>query len=113
MVAIGMGIPEMARDFRDKRDIKFPLLIDKERVSYKALKIKRGNANEVYGPAVVAKGALSVFKGNIQALPPRRTDRMQLGGVAVVAKGGEIIFIHRSQDASDNLPLDEVMEALP
>jgi hypothetical protein len=113
MIAIGMGMPEMAKDFRDKRKIRFPLLIDHERKSYKALKIKRGNANEVYGPAVIAKGALSVFKGNIQALPPRRVDRMQLGGVAVIDKGGEILFIHRSQDAGDNLPVEQVLEALP
>jgi hypothetical protein len=112
VIAIGMGIPEMAKDFRDKRKIPFPLLIDRERISYKSLSLKRGNANEVYGPAVVARGSLKFLK-NLQGLPPKETDRMQLGAVAVVDKGGDILFIHRSKTAADNFPVAQVIEALP
>ena len=107
-----MGFPEMAADFRSKFKIPFPLLVDHKRDTYKAIGLIRGNVNEVMGPAVVAKGVGEFFKGNIQALPPKGTDRMQLGGVAVVDKGGEVLFVHRSKTSADNIPVDTILEVL-
>ena len=103
----------MAADFKKKFDIPFLLLVDQRRDSYKAFGLLRGNATQVFGPGVVARGTLSVLKGNIQGLPPKGTDRMQLGGVAVVDKGGDVLFVHRSKTAADNIPLDEIVAALP
>ena len=103
----------MAADFRTKFKIPFPLLVDHNRNTYKAIGLVRGNLNEVMGPAVVAKGVGEFLKGNRQALPPKGTDRMQLGGVAVVDKGGEVLFVHRSKTSADNIPVDTILEVLP
>ena len=113
MIAIGQGIPDMAADFRDKRGIQFPLLIDHDRTSYKALKLKRGTLTHAMGPAVIARGALKVLKGNIQALPPKDSDLFQMGAVAIVDKGGDILYIHRNKDAADDIPIEEIIKRLP
>ena len=112
VVAVGMGFPELAAEFRTKFRIPFPLLVDHGRVTYKSVGLARGSFNDVMGPAVVAKGAVEFVKGNLQALPPKGTDRMQLGGVAVVDKGGEVLLVHRSKTSADNIPVDTILEAL-
>jgi hypothetical protein len=111
IVAIGMGTPDKAARFAKTRDIPFPLLADRTRESYRALNIRRGSWMEVSGPRVWWKGLKSIAGGEIQA--PCREAPKQLGGVAVVDKGGEILLVHRSHDSSDNLPADELLDALP
>jgi len=113
VVAIGQGLPAMAADFKKKFKIPHPLLVDQKRTTYKALQLKKGKARDIVNPGVLAKGTLEVLKGNIQGVAPKGTSMTQLGGVVIVDKGGEIVFTHRSQNAADNLPVDEVMASLP
>ncbi len=103
----------MAADFKKRFNIPFTLLVDQDRRTYKAFGLARASAAQLIGPGVLARGAISVLKGNIQGIPPKGTDPMQLGGVAVVDKGGEVLFVHRSKTTADNIPLDEVVAALP
>lgn len=64
-------------------------------------------------PSVVARGALKVLKGNIQGLPPKDSDLFQMGAVAIVDRSGDILYIHRNKTAADNIPVEEIIEALP
>ncbi len=110
VVAIGMGWPEAAADFRDKHDIPFPVLLDRKKESYRALQLSRGGFTELYGPKVAARAVGSMLRGNAQTLP--KQDYRQLGGTVVVAAGGDLRYVHRAGDASDNAPIDEVLAAL-
>ena len=110
MVAIGMGRPEMAADFRAKQDIPFRLLVDHTKETYRLLDMKRGNLLDVVGPSVLWRGLKGVASGH--GVAPAKQDPMQMGGVAVIAPGGEIRYLHRSDKASDNIPVDELLEHL-
>lgn len=111
VVAIGMGWPAMAAHFRDEHEIPFPLLVDHSKETYRALKIKRGSLWEVMGPQVWVRGAKNLVQGHIAKRPQQ--DPLQMGGVVVAAAGGEILFVHRSDNSSDNAPIEDLLAALP
>src|SRR5687767_12954936 len=103
----------MAADFKVKRKIPFTLLVDQERTTYKALHLAKGSALEIFGPQVIARGTLSFVKGHLQGMAPQGTSLRQLGGALLVDRGGEVLLSQRAADASDNISVDEILEALP
>lgn len=108
VVAIGMGWPEMAAHFKEEMQIPFPLLVDHDRKTYKALAIRRASPWEIYGPPVWIRGIKSILEYG-QKIP--KQDPFQLGGAAVVDKAGEVLYLYRSRDSSDIPQLDEVLAA--
>jgi hypothetical protein len=111
IVAIGMGRVDMAKHFADTRSIPFPLLVDHDRDSYRALELKIGSLMDVAGPKVWMRGIKGTLSGHPSTLP--KQDPKQMGGVMVVAPGGHVLYLHRAEESSDNPPIDEVLEALP
>ena len=109
IVAIGMGIPAMAKDFKEKQDIPFTLLVDPGQASYKALSLKR-SATGAAGPQVWFKGAMNILGHGIR---PAKQDWKQLGGALVVDRGGRVLLVHQAEDSSDNAPVGRLLEALP
>jgi prostamide/prostaglandin F2alpha synthase len=110
LVVIGQGRPKHARRFEEQHDLDLTLLVDPDRKTYKAAGAKVATFGELLGPRVVAKGvrtALSerVVQGRTQGHPA------QLGGVLVVAPGGEVTWAHLADDAGDNPPNADVLEA--
>ena len=100
----------MAAHFRDEQEIPFPLLVDHTKQTYRALSIKRSGPWNVYGPPVWVKGIRAIVQyGN--KIP--KQDPLQLGGVVVADKGGEVLFVHRANASSDNVPVDRILAALP
>jgi hypothetical protein len=110
VLAIGMGIPEMAAHFRDTQDIPFPLLVDHTKQTYRALELGRGSWMDVAGPKVWARGAKSILSGTGQGVP--KQDPLQLGGVIVVEAGGRVRYMHRAKTSSDNPKPEELSEQL-
>ena len=113
VAAIGMGIPEMAADFREKQDVPFPLLVDRTKETYRALEMKRGTLWEVAGPPVWLRYAKGLLGGHSQAIEKPKQDPLQLGGVVVTDRGGDVLYEFRSSTSSDNPPIDDVLAALP
>jgi hypothetical protein len=111
LLAIGMGVPEMAAHFRDAQGIPFPLLVDHKRQTYRALGIGRGSLIDVAGPKVWARGARSILTGKGQGVP--KQDPLQLGGAIVVETGGRVRYVHRAKTSSDNPKPEELLEQLP
>ena len=107
---VGMGTVVEAAAFRDRLEIPFPLLIDPERVTYRTLHLERARATTLTNPKTLAKGALSLMKGRGISRP--RQDPFQLGGAAVIGRGGEIAYMHRAESASDIASADELLAAL-
>ena len=111
LVLIGQLTPRHAAHFRRRQGVELPVLADEERASYKAAGAKIATFNELLGPKVTAKGILtSVRTGQRQG----RTlgHPAQLGGAMVIAPGGEVVWSHMAQDASDNASADEILAAL-
>jgi peroxiredoxin len=107
LVVVGQGTPAQAAHFRDTQHVDIPLMVDPERRAYKAAGAKVGTLGELLGPKVVAKGALS---GHRQGKTVGSS--AQLGGVLVIDTGGRVAWAHMSDDASDNPPNEDVLEAL-
>jgi peroxiredoxin len=111
IVAIGMGRPEMAAHFRDERDVPFPLIVDHDKKTYKALELKRGNLWDMAGPQNWLRYTKGILAGHGVAAP--KQDPSQMGGVVVVEAGGKIVYVHRGEIPADNPMVDEVLEAVP
>jgi peroxiredoxin len=109
--AIGMGIPEMAADFRDRQEIPFPLLVDRTKETYRALQMKKGNLWDVVGPSNWTRYAKAMITGHGVDMP--KQDPYQMGGVLVVRPDGKILYEFRASESRDTPPLEEVIAALP
>jgi peroxiredoxin len=111
VVLIGQATPRHAAHFRRAQGIDRPVLADEQRESYKAAGAKIATFNELLGPKVVAKGAVTsrkhgVHQGKTIGHPA------QLGGAMVIRPDGTVAWSHMSQDASDNAPPEEILAAL-
>jgi hypothetical protein len=111
LLAIGMGIPEMAANFRDTQGIPFPLLVDRTKQTYRALELGRGSWMDVAGPKVWTRGAKSILSGRGQGVP--KQDPWQLGGAIVAEAGGQIRYVHRAKTSSDNPKPEDLLEQIP
>jgi peroxiredoxin len=110
LVLIGQGTPRQAAEFRRRQGIQLPVLADEDRDSYRAAGTKVGGVTDLFSPRTVAKGALTIARSRkVQG----RTvgDANQLGGALVVAPDGRIAWSHVAEDASDNAPPEEILEA--
>jgi hypothetical protein len=112
VASIGMGSVAQANAFATRYEIPFPLLVDHDKLSYRALQLKRGDTMEVAGPGVWAAGLKTILRGRTQSLNIKQ-DPLQLGGSVVVAPGGEILFLHRAATSADNAPMEDLLAALP
>ncbi len=70
----------------------------------------RGTLWQVIGPRVWLRFAKGILSGHGVDKP--KQDPLQMGGVVVVDKGGDIIYSFRSSDSSENPPVDEVLAAV-
>ena len=111
LAIIGQGTPVDAGRFRERFDLDLDLLVDTDRRAYKAAGAKVGALSELLSPRVVARGLRRaresrVFQGAIDGHPA------QLGGLMLVTPGGQVPWVHLSDDASDYPPNAEVLEAV-
>ena len=111
VVAIGMGRPDMAADFKEKQEVPFTLLVDRTKQSYRLMEMARGSWMVVAGPKVWVRAAKSLVTGH--GLQKAKQDPLQMGGAVIVDRDGEILFTHQSKDSSDNVPVEEFLAALP
>ena len=112
LVAIGMGWPAAAADFREQFNVPFPLIVDHTKETYRALELGRASLAQLIGPGVLLRGAKSLLSGHGMTAKPKE-DPTQLGGVVVADKGGSILYRYVSKTQADNPPTDEVIAALP
>ena len=113
VVLIGQATPRHAAHFRRKFELELPVLADKDRESYKAAGAKVATMGELLGPASVSKGIGHAVKskgavrqGKVIGHPA------QLGGAMIVTPDGAVAWSHMSEDASDNAPPEEILEAV-
>jgi hypothetical protein len=111
LVLIGQATPRHAAHFRRKLGLDpLPVLADEERASYKAMGLRRANLGQLLGPrsvlAGVKHGARSgVVQGRIVG------DAAQLGGAALIATDGEVVFFAANEHAGDTVEPDDLLAA--
>jgi peroxiredoxin len=111
LTLIGQLTPRHAAHFRRRQGIELPVLADESRASYKAVGAKMASVNELIGPKMVAKGALTTLQtGRLQGRVIGHP--AQLGGAMVITPDGAVAWSHMSEDASDNASADEILAAL-
>jgi hypothetical protein len=110
LAVIGQGRPEHAADFRRSQKVDIPLLVDRERESYRAAGAKVATFSELLGPRVIGTGlrrslATGTRQGRTVGHPA------QLGGTVIVTPDGSVPYAHLSEDASDYPPTAEILQA--
>ena len=111
LTVIGQGTPANAAWFRREFDLDIDLLVDTDRLAYKAAGTKVATVGELVGPKMLARGlnrarSSGVIQGRIVGHPA------QLGGLMLVLPDGSAPWTHLSDDASDYPPNPEVIEAV-
>jgi prostamide/prostaglandin F2alpha synthase len=110
LTLIGQATPKHAAHYKRRYAPDLEILADQDRKSYKAMKFPRASTAQLIGPKSVAKGLVRGATGVGVGRPIG--DVAQLGGTALIAEDGKVVWTHVQQDASDNPSIEELLEAL-
>src|SRR5262249_39019115 len=110
LAAIGLGDMRYAQIFREEMGIAFPLLVDAERVTYKAAELKSANLLHIFrrdnGKArTIAKAA--GFQQHRLGKDP-----FQLGASLVFGPENRDLFVHLNQTFSDDADPETLLAVL-
>jgi hypothetical protein len=100
LAAIGLGDLRYARLFREETGITFPLLVDSERIAYKAAELKSGNLFHVFfrkNNEARARAKANGFRQHQLGKDP-----FQLGASFIFGRGNRDLFVHLNRTFSDN-----------
>ena len=111
LTVIGQGTPANAAWFRDEFGLGMDLLVDTDRLAYRAAGTKMATFMELLGPSQVIRG---LRRGRDSGVRQGRTvgHPAQLGGLMLVTPEGEVPWTHLSDDAGDYPPNSEVVDAV-
>ena len=110
IAAIGLGDMEHARRFRDETGIDFPLLVDEQRLAYKAAKLKSANLLHLLRRDNAAARARASAAGHKQHYLGQNP--FQLGASFVFGPGDRDIFARVSETFGDNAAVEELLNAI-
>lgn len=109
LVLIGNGSAYFASAFREDQGLDCPVLVDPALDAYRAAGLRRGRV-ELLSPRLPLHALRALRAGHRQS--GIEGDPWQLGGVFVIAAGGELRYRHVSSDAGDHAPIADVLRAL-
>lgn len=110
IVAIGMGTPAHAADFRRSSGIEFQLLVAPDTSVHRAAGLAGGDWMKVLGP----RAWPSIVRATRKGYRAKRTgaDMSQLGGTFVIDTEGAVVWEHRARHSGDNSSSAEIVAAL-
>jgi hypothetical protein len=110
LAAIGLGDRNYARMFLEDTGIDFPLLVDEERLAYKAAGLKHANLFHLF------KGENATARKRASAAGHRQhklgKDPFQLGASFVFGPGNVDLFAHLSSTFGDNASPEALLAAI-
>jgi peroxiredoxin len=109
VVLVGLGKAAQAENFRDEFSLSFPIICDPQKELYSIYDLKGGSLGDVVSPSVLLKGLRTMSLGYRPGIP--HGDVMQLPGVFLIDRDGNIRYSYFSKDASDH-PSVETLIAL-
>ena len=111
LAAIGLGDANYARLFREETGIAFPLLIDEERLAYRAAGLR--NANLLHMLRSENKTARDRARSGGHRQHKLGENPFQLGGSFVFGPGDVDRYAHISRTFGDNATVEDMLAALP
>ena len=111
LAAIGLGDANYARLFRDETGIEFPLLIDAERLAYRAAGLRSANVLHL----LRSDNTQARHRAQESGFRQQRLGKspFQLGGSFVFAPGNVDLFSHVSKTFGDNARPETLLAAIP
>ena len=108
--AVGLGDATYARAFREETGISFPLLIDADRVAYRAARLRNASLLHLLRRDNFAARKRAKEGGHRQHRLGQNP--FQLGGSFVFGPGNVDRFAHVSATFGDNASTDELLAAV-
>ena len=109
VVVIAFSAPEHVAAYQRDRLAPLPVLIDEERVAYRAYGLGRGSVWTVWGPKVWWAYLRLIRSGRRFRWPT--DDTLQLGGDFVVGRDGRLQYVLQSADPDDRPSVDDLIAA--
>lgn len=106
---IGCGAPPFARSFRMEYAPGCTVLCDPQRATYALIEAPRGLVATI-GPQTWA-ARVSLWRAGLRQGPAGQGDRLQMGGVLVVAPGDDAVYRFVSRSANDQPDVSAVVQA--
>jgi len=110
LAAIGLGDANYARLFQEEAGIRFPLLIDEERLAYRAAGLR--NANLLHMLRSENKTARDRARLGGHRQHKLGQNPFQLGGSFVFGPGDVDRYAHVSRTFGDNAQVEDLLAAL-
>jgi thioredoxin-dependent peroxiredoxin len=110
VAAIGLGDAAYARAFREDSGITFPLLVDSERLAYRAAGLRSASLLHVLRPdniVALIRARAAGYRQHRKGPNP-----FQLGASFVLGPGNVDRYAHVSQTFGDNAPVAALLAAL-
>ena len=108
--AVGLGDATYARAFREETGISFPLLIDADRVAYRAARLRNASLLHLLRRDNFAARKRAQGGGHRQHKLGK--DPLQLGGSFVFAPGNVDRYAHVSETFGDNASVERLLAAV-
>lgn len=99
-----------ARAYFERHPTVFPVIVDQEARHYATLGLRRGGMGAVASVRVFGQGFAALAEGH--RMGKTTGDPFQLGGAFVISEEQEIVWQHRSMDASDTPSIEAIGRAL-
>ena len=111
IAAVSLGDVEYARIFREDTGITFPLLIDADRVAYRAMDLGVGSIFSIFRSENREARTRALAAGHRQHKLGKNP--LQLGGSFIFGPGNVDRYAHANETFGDNAPVADLLAALP
>ena len=110
LAAVGLGDAASAKAFREDSGLTFPLLVDAERVAYRAAELRSATLGHLLRWRNFVAGRRARAAGHRQG--KTGSNPFQLGGSFVFGPGDADRYAHVSQTFGDRAPISALLDAL-
>ncbi|MEW6473853.1 MAG: AhpC/TSA family protein [Actinomycetota bacterium] len=110
VVAIAFSAPEHVAAYQREQLAPLTVLIDEDRIAYRAYGLGQGSVWKVWGPKIWWAYLKLIARGRRLQRPV--DDTLQLGGDFVVGRDGRLLYAFRSADPDDRPPVDDLIAAV-
>jgi peroxiredoxin len=116
---VGHGDPRAAAEFATTKRLPFPLLLDRDRGTYRSYGLVIGRATQVLNPHVALPWIKAEFSTETRQRGLKGGSFLQMPGTFVIdtggivrARGGTIRMAHRNRNFADAPSIDRLLSAL-